>query len=303
MELRHLRGFLAVAQEQSFTRAAHRLHMAQPPLSQRIRELEQELGVRLFERNTRKVSLSHAGKTFFDAVQPLFVQLDQAVEACRQADRGESGRLRVGYTGRASHVLLPRLVLAFRQRCPEVVLDIEGPLATGALRLALLDGQLDVALCFLPLTDTGIASRSFAASEFVLALPASHPLAGHDEVPLALLANEPFVGYPANKGFHLRDAMDAECRRAGFQPRVVRESETSQVLLCLIAAGAGVSIIPRELQSLDEIGGVVFKSLGPDAHRLSHGLAWLPGNHNPALHNLLALDLSQPLQKNPAPTP
>lgn len=176
-------------------------------------------------------------------MQPLFVQLDQAVEACRQADRGETGRLRVGYTGRASHVLLPRLVLAFRQRFPEVVLDIEGPLATGALRLALLDGQLDVALCFLPLTDTGIASRSFAASEFVLALPASHALAERDEVPLALLAQEAFVGYPANKGFHLRDAMDAECRRAGFQPRVVRESESSQVLLCLIAAGAGVSII------------------------------------------------------------
>ena len=292
MELRHLRGFLAVAQEQSFTRAAHRLHMAQPPLSLRIRELEEELGVKLFERHTRKVALSHAGQAFFDAVEPLFVQLDQAVEACRQADRGESGRLRVGYTGRASHWLLPRVMVAFRRQFPHVLLDIEGPLPTGTLRLKLLDGELDAALCFLPLADAGIETREFAASEFVLAVPASHRLARLDPLPLSLLANEAFVGYPSNKGFHLRDAMDAECLRAGFRPRVVRESETSQVLLCLVASGAGASIVPRELQAQEGVEGVVFKSLGPDAVRLSHGMAWLTANRNPALRSLLSLDLA-----------
>ncbi|RZI98848.1 MAG: LysR family transcriptional regulator, partial [Haliea sp.] len=100
MELKHLKGFVAVAQEQSFTRAAQRLHMAQPPLSLRIRELEEELGVRLLERHTRKVRLSHAGEVFLAGIEPLFIQLDQAVEACRQADRGESGQLCIGYTGR-----------------------------------------------------------------------------------------------------------------------------------------------------------------------------------------------------------
>ncbi len=294
MELRHLRGFLAVAQEQSFTRAARRLNMAQPPLSLRIRELEEEIGVKLFERHTRKVSLSHAGKTFLDAVEPLFFQLDQAVEAARRADRGQTGRLRLGYTGRASHLLLPRVMVAFRRQLPQVVLEIEGPLPTGTLRLRLLDGQLDAALCFLPLADAGIETRVFAASDFVLAMPASHPLARLESLPLSLLANESFVGYPSNKGFHLRDAMDAECMRAGFRPRVVRESETSQVLLCLVASGAGLSIVPRELQTQDAVEGVVFKTLGAGAHSLSYGMAWLSANRNPALRSLLSLDLALP---------
>lgn len=297
MELRHLKGFLAVAQEQSFTRAAQQLHMAQPPLSQRIRELEEELGVKLFERCTRRVHLTQAGETFLEGVQSIFLQLDKAVEACRHVERGEAGMLRVGYTGRASQQLLPRVVLHFRQRYPDVQLDIQGPHPTGLLRSRLLDGQLDVALCFLPLRDAQIETRSFISSEFVLALPAGHALAAQDHVSLAALAHEPFVGYPSNQGFHLRDGMDAACRDAGFTPHVVHESETSQVLICHIAAGTGVSVIPTELQELEHLGGVVFKSLGPKAPRLQHGMAWLRSNRNPALRNLLGLDLTE----NPRP--
>jgi DNA-binding transcriptional LysR family regulator len=289
MELRHLRGFMAVAQEQSFTRAAERLHMAQPPLSQRILELERELGVRLFDRHTRQVSLSAAGRAFLEGIEPVFAQLDQAAEASRRAHRGEAGRLRLGFTGRASHHLLPRLVQAFHARHPGVALDIEGPLATGPLKAALLNGSLDAALCFLPLGGDGIATRAFARSELALFLPAAHPLAGRRSVSLAALAGEPFVGYPANRGFHLREAMDAECQRAGFTPRVVRESEASQVLLCLIAAGAGVSVLPRELEALEEFGGVVLKPLRPKARALQHGLAWMAANRSPALVNLLAI--------------
>ena len=293
MELRHLKGFLAVAQEQSFTRAAEKLHMAQPPLSQRIRELEEELGVKLFERCTRSIHLTQAGASFLEGVQSIFLQLEQAVEACRQVDRGQTGLLRVGYTGRASHQLLPRLVLHFRQHFPDVQLDIQGPHPTGLLRSRLLDGQLDVALCFLPLRDAQIETRGFIGSEFLLALPASHPLAKHPQVSLAELANERFVGYPSNQGFHLRDCMDDACRAAGFTPHVVHESETSQVLICHIAAGTGVSVIPAELQQLEHLGGVVFKSLGENAPRLEHGMAWMRNNRNPALHNLLGLDLTE----------
>jgi DNA-binding transcriptional LysR family regulator len=291
MELRHLRSFLAVARERSFTRAAERLHMAQPPLSQRIRQLEQELGVVLFERHTRRVTLSHAGQVFADEVDKLLGQLEQAVEACRRADRGATGSLRVGYSGRASHLLLPRLIHAFRTRFPDVLLDLVGPSPSGTLRTQLLDDALDVALCFLPLDAPGLATRSLARIEFVLALPATHARAGDAQVPLAALAADPFVAYPSNQGFLLRDAMDAECERAGFVPRVVRESETSQVLLCLVAAGVGASIVPRELQYQEDIAGVVFKPLGEGAVRLSHGMAWLEGNANPALRNLLGLDL------------
>lgn len=272
--------------------------MAQPPLSQRIRQLEEELGVQLFERHTRRVTLTHAGQTFYAEVEGLLGQLNRAVDACQRAHRGEIGQLRLGYSGRASHLLLPRLLLAFRTRFPEVALDLIGPLPSGALRTKLLEDQLDVALCFLPLSHPAIATRSFADIEFVLALPATHPLAQQERIELSALANEPFVAYPSNQGFLLRSSMDAECARAGFTPRVVRESETSQVLLCLVAAGTGVSIIPRELQYQEEIGGIVFKPLGPGALRLAHGMAWLQDNTHPALSNLLSLDLPEPTQRN-----
>lgn len=197
----------------------------------------------------------------------------------------------MGHSGRASPLLLPRRIHAFRSRLADVLLDLVGPSPSGTLKAQLLDDALDVALCFLPLDAPGIATRSLARIAFVLALPATHARAGDAQVPLVALAADPFVAYPSNQGFLLRDAMDAECGCAGFVPRVVRESENSQVLLCLVAAGMGASIVPRELQYQEEIAGVVFKPLGEGAVRLGHGMAWREGNANPALRNLLALDL------------
>jgi len=288
MELRHLISFIVVAEEQSFTRAALRLHIAQPPLSQRIRELEDELGARLFERSTRKVALTTAGRAFLDHVRGLPRQLDEAVQACRRAQRGETGKLRLGYTGRASQAQLPRLLGQLRHAYPDVMLDIQGPLPTGALRLKLLEDELDAALCFLPIEGPGLQTRVSLESEFAMALPASHPMARARRLALRQLQAEPFVAYPSGQGFHLRQAMEAICRDAGFAPRVVRESEASQTLLCLIAAGVGVGLIPREIEALN-IEGVVFRALPRQARRIQHGLAWRQGNDNPALGRLLDL--------------
>jgi len=288
MELRHLISFIVVAEERSFTRAALRLHIAQPPLSQRIRELEDELGARLFERSTRKVALTSAGRAFLDHVRGLPRQLDEAVQACRRAQRGETGKLRLGYTGRASQAQLPRLLGQLRHAYPDVMLDIQGPLPTGALRLKLLEDELDAALCFLPIEGPGLQTRVSLESEFAMALPASHPMARARRLALRQLQAEPFVAYPSGQGFHLRQAMEAICRDAGFVPRVVRESEASQTLLCLIAAGVGVGLIPREIEALN-IEGVVFRALPRQARRIQHGLAWRQGNDNPALGRLLDL--------------
>jgi len=288
MELRHLISFIVVAEEQSFTRAALRLHIAQPPLSQRIRELEDELGARLFERSTRKVALTTAGRAFLDHVRGLPRQLDEAVQACRRAQRGETGKLRLGYTGRASQAQLPRLLGQLRHAYPDVMLDIQGPLPTGALRLKVLEDELDAALCFLPIEGPGLQTRVSLESEFAMALPASHPMARARRLALRQLQAEPFVAYPSGQGFHLRQAMEAICRDAGFVPRVVRESEASQTLLCLIAAGVGVGLIPREIEALN-IEGVVFRALPRQARRIQHGLAWRQGNDNPALGRLLDL--------------
>jgi DNA-binding transcriptional LysR family regulator len=292
MELKHLRSFMTVAQERSFTRAAERLHMAQPPLSQRIKQLEEEIGAQLFERNTRSVALTEAGKVFHAEAGKALDQLAHAVEACRRASRGEIGLLRLGYSGRASHMLLPRLLLSFRSAFPEVELDLDGPHPSGALREKLLDGQLDVALCFLPISDPEIESCDYADIDFVMVMPSDHRLASGAALNLAAFAEEPFVAYPGGQGFLLRDTMDAQCRRAGFEPRVVRESPNSQVLMCLVAAGVGVSIVPRELQYQEEIVGLTFKPLGEGALRLTHGMAWKKGNANPALKSLLSLDIA-----------
>ena len=288
MEWRHLISFIVVAEERSFTRAALRLHIAQPPLSQRIRELEDELGARLFERSTRKVALTSAGRAFLDHVRGLPRQLEEAVQACRRAQRGETGKLRLGYTGRASQAQLPRLLGQLRHAYPDVMLDIQGPLPTGALRLKLLEDELDAALCFLPIEGPGLQTRVSLESEFAMALPASHPMARARRLALRQLQAEPFVAYPSGQGFHLRQAMEAICRDAGFVPRVVRESEASQTLLCLIAAGVGVGLIPREIEALN-IEGVVFRALPRQARRIQHGLAWRQGNDNPALGRLLDL--------------
>lgn len=301
MELKHLRSFITVAQERSFTRAAARLHMAQPPLSQRIKQLEDELGAQLFERNTRKVSLTKAGQVFYDEARQALDQIARAIASCRRASKGEIGELRLGYSGRASHLLLPRLLLAFRAAFPEVELDLDGPHPSGTLRDKLIEDQLDVALCFLPLAAPEIESRNYADIDFVLVMPSDHRLAQRPDLDLAAFAEEPFVAYPGGQGFLLRDTMDAQCRLAGFDPRVVRESPNSQVLMCLVAAGVGVSIVPRELQYQEEIVGLSFKPLGPGALRLAHGMAWKRGNTNPALRNLLSLEIPQVAGKRHGP--
>ncbi|MCD0505376.1 LysR substrate-binding domain-containing protein [Bordetella petrii] len=288
MELRHLFSFIVVAEEASFTRAARRLHIAQPPLSQRIRELEDEVGARLFERSTRKVALTSAGQAFLEHVRGLPRLIDDAVEASRRAQAGQTGKLRLGYTGRASQAQLPRLLSRLRQAYPDIMVDIQGPLPTGALRLMLLEDELDAALCFLPVQGPGLSTRVSLESELAMALPASHPYAQARRLHLRQLQAEPFVAYPSGQGFHLRQAMEVICRDAGFVPRVVRESAASQTLLCLIAAGVGVGLIPREIQALN-VEGVVFRALPKSARRVQHGLAWRQDNANPVLGRLLEL--------------
>lgn len=288
MELRHLYSFLVVAEERSFTRAALRLHIAQPPLSKRIRELEDELGVQLFSRSTRKVDLTEAGRAFQRHISALPAFIDEAVQASRRAHRGETGTLRIGYTGRASQSQLPGLMSRLRQVYPDIALDLHGPATTGALRIKLLEGELDVALCFLPIDGPDIATRATTEIEFAVALPANHPLARLSVVKPEQVQSEPFVAYPAGKGFHLRMAMESICREAGFAPHVIRETDASQSLLCQIAAGTGIGLIPMETAALN-IEGVEFRPLPAGTLRLQHGLAWRADNSNPVLARLLEL--------------
>ncbi len=269
MELRHVRYFLAVAEERHISRAAERLGIQQPPLSQQIRALERELEVRLFHRRARGVELTDAGRAFLPQAQEVLAQLERAKDAARRASRGEEGRLCVGVTSTASfNPLVPRSIRAFREACPLVSLVIEESLSNESVE-RLLNGQLDVAFIRTSVTDDGpLAVDRLLEEPLVVALPSHHVLAGgspHNAVAFASLANEVFILYgPPGTGMY--DAAIAACHAAGFNPRVGHVGASTQQAprigstLNLVAAGLGVTLVPESLQRLN-LDGVVYRAL------------------------------------------
>lgn len=202
MELRHLTAFTAVAEELHFGRAAKRLQMAQPPLSQQIRQLEKELGVQLFERNTRSVRLTSAGESFLEPVRTVLDDLDTAVRAAKAAGRGEYGRVTIGFAGASSHETLPLLTRAVRAAHPGIELAMKGQTYANVALSRVADGSLDLGFVRLPVTQPGVAHRVIDEEELLCALPSDHPLARLEAVPIGVLADEPFVSFPANSKLH-----------------------------------------------------------------------------------------------------
>ncbi|MGW4629177.1 LysR family transcriptional regulator [Streptomyces rubiginosohelvolus] len=288
MELRHLNAFLAVAEELHFGRAAKRLQMAQPPLSQRIRQLEKELGVQLFHRNTRSVRLTSAGETFLEPVRTVLDDLDTAVRAARSAGIGEYGRVTIGFAGASSHETLPRLTRAVRAAHPGLELVMTGQTYANTALSRVADGSLDLGFVRLPVARPGVAHRVIDEEELVCALPSDHPLARRETVPLDVLAGEPFVSFPANSGSTVRDAMTAACENAGFTPRIVQEAPDSYTILALVAAGVGVTLTVTSVQHIQQ-NGLVYRPLAGPAVRLRAALAWRADNPSAALRAVLAV--------------
>ncbi|MFJ3296800.1 LysR family transcriptional regulator [Streptomyces bacillaris] len=288
MELRHLNAFLAVAEELHFGRAAKRLQMAQPPLSQQIRQLERELGVQLFHRNTRSVRLTSAGESFLDPVRTVLDDLDTAVRAARSAGKGEYGRVAIGFAGASSHETLPRLTRAVRAAHPGLELVMTGQTYANTALSRVADGSLDLGFVRLPVTRPGVVHRVIDQEELVCALPSDHPLARRVSVPLDVLAGEPFVSFPANSGSTVRDAMTEACESAGFTPRVVQEAPDSYTILALVAAGVGVTLTVTSVQHIQQ-NGLVYRRIAGPPIRLSAALAWRPDNPSAALRAVLAV--------------
>ncbi|MFL3867907.1 LysR family transcriptional regulator [Streptomyces griseobrunneus] len=288
MELRHLDAFLAVAEELHFGRAAKRLQMAQPPLSQQIRQLERELGVQLFHRNTRSVRLTSAGESFLDPVRTVLDDLDTAVRAARSAGKGEYGRVAIGFAGASSHETLPRLTRAVRAAHPGLELVMTGQTYANTALTRVADGSLDLGFVRLPVTRPGVAHRVIDQEELICALPSDHPLARLVSVPLDVLAGEPFVSFPANSGSTVRDAMTEACERAGFTPRVVQEAPDSYTILALVAAGVGVTVTVTSVQHIQQ-NGLVYRRIAGPPIRLRAALAWRPDNPSAALRAVLAV--------------
>jgi len=286
MELRHLRYFAAVAETCHFGRAAERLHMAQPALSQAIRQLEAELGAALLTRTTRQVSLTPAGEFLYDEARRLLRQVDDAVTGVRRVADGRKGLVRVGFTGTAAFTQLPRFARALQQHLPEVALDVHADMLTPAQSSGLREGSLDLAVLRPPVTGGGLEVRTIEVEPLVLALSADHRLVEEPVISLADLSTEPFVTY-SGKDSAVNEAVLQACRAAGFTPRREHEAAGTAVLLPLVAAGLGVALVPGSVRSVP-LAGVVFREV-VDAGSIELALAWRRDDPSPLVRSVLAV--------------
>ena len=285
-ELRHLRCFVAVAEELHFGRAARRLGMAQPPLSQQIQRLEARLGVSLFRRSRRHVELTDAGSALLAGAGELLAQAARLEEAVHRVEAGASGTIRMGFVGSAVHEVLPALLRRFRERFPEATV-VPAEFSTTEQVAALQDGTLDAGLVRLPVETERIATLRLVEEHLVVALPDFHPLAARKRVPLAALADQPFVlwGRDRNPLFH-DEVVDA-CRDAGFSPDVVQEAGEMPTIVSLVAAGLGVSLVPASMERVRS-DGVAYRPVHGHAVRIALALAWRRDQPSALVRNFVA---------------
>ncbi|TFV63798.1 LysR family transcriptional regulator [Geodermatophilus sp. DF01-2] len=287
MDLHQLEAFLAVAEELHFGRAAERLHMAQPPLSRMIKQLERDLGAVLFERTTRSVRLTSAGEALIKPAQEVLEGCRLVRSAVRGAGQGETGRVRLGFAGPSSYLLVGQLARLVRQRQPGIELNLQSvTYAYEALRLV-IEGSMDLALVRFAVEPPGIASRVVAEEHYVLVVPEGHRLAGRSEVSMADCRDEAFVALPADPGSSVRDAFVRACYEVGFAPNIVQVAPDSWTVMALVAAGVGVTwSIDTALANM-RTDGIVVVPLAEGREPSYARLAWRAKDDNPALREVL----------------
>lgn len=271
IDLRQLRYFLMVAEEGHITRAAERLGMQQPPLSQRIKAIERQLDVRLFHRKARGVEMTDAGRALFENARVMLAQFDQVIETTRRTARGEQGRIRLGVTPTGPfHPFVPRVIRAFRQAYPLVSLTLEEH-TSNKLVENLRNERVDAAFIRTrPADPQGLVFNPLLDEELVVALPEDHVLASDDAnhnkpLPLKALAGETFIIQGSQYGLGLYASTIAACRAAGFDPKIGQESPRLASTLNLVAIGLGVSIVPTSLRRM-HVEGVAYRRLRGSTH-------------------------------------
>jgi DNA-binding transcriptional LysR family regulator len=284
MEIRQLRYFVTVARTRHFGQAAERLHMAQSPLSQAIRQLEAQVGATLFNRTTRRVDLTPAGESFLRDAERILASVETAKERVQRIGDGHSGLLRVGCTGLAAYRHLPQLARIAARELPDLILRFVPDLLTPAQEEALADDRIDLAVLRPPLRRTGLALREIARERLVLAVGQQHRLSGDALVALAELRDEDFVGY-ARPDSVVNAAVTQACLAAGFLPRRTHEAAETSIVLTLVAAGLGIALLPESALAL-RVDGVRFVAVADDAH-VDLALAWRRDDVNPALARLV----------------
>jgi DNA-binding transcriptional LysR family regulator len=264
MELRHLRYFQAVAEELSFSKAARRLHIAQPALSRAVKELEEKIGAVLMLRNRRTVSLTEAGAVLLHEIGILFQRVDDAVKRVQRTAAGEEGELRVGYIGPPTQAFLGRLLAEFRRQYPRVSVILEERTPERVWEMVARD-RLEIGLTRPVLAQHahGLHTTVLRREPFHAVLPAGHPLTKKREVPWRTLAGEPLVILARREGVGSHDAILAACRRAKFTPRFVHMPSVIHTVLSYVEAGAGIGIVPDSVAAVGAGGPLIFRPLVP----------------------------------------
>lgn len=285
MELRHLRYFAAVAETRHFGRAAERLHMAQPALSQSIRQLENELGTALFTRTTRQVRLTPAGEFLREEAARVLNAVDDSVRGVRRIAEGRQGLVRISFTGSAAATQLPRIARILKQELPGLSLEVHADLLTPAQVAGLDDGSLDLGVLRPPTAGDGLDLRTIEIEPLVLAVAADHRLATEPVVSMADLRTEDFVLF-ADPSSVLNEAVLRSCREAGFAPRHQHQAAGIAVMLPLVAADMGVALVPASVRAAP-LAGVVFRDVA-DAASIELALAWRSDSPSPSVLAVLS---------------
>jgi DNA-binding transcriptional LysR family regulator len=285
MELRHLRYFLAVAQELNFGRAAQKLRIAQPPLSQQIRALEQELGVELFSRSKHKVELTRAGADLAKEAAHILSRVRRMEEQASLLSQGQTGTLVISSGPTIMATVLRRSLPAFTQRYPKVSMEFRDYLSARSLT-ALKEGTVDVGFVVPPSRTDGLSTEEVLTEPIVAALPTNHALANRKELALGELAEEPFITLSTRVAQGYRDQVIAYCREEGFEPKMLHETTSIWANLLLVETGVGVTLLPSSARTVFA-HRIAYIPLSSPAASIKYVVAWRRDNRSPALHAFL----------------
>lgn len=289
LELRHLRYFLAIADEMNFGQAAEKLNIAQPGLSQQIQMLEQILDVTLFDRSRRRLRMTLAGEMFETEAREIMAHVERATQVAQRAARGEVGRLAIGYVGSAAYTgMLTNLVGEFRGNHPLVDLEISEVEMLRQLE-AIAQGRLDIGFIRPPVPlPQGIASVPVLAEELLIALPSSHRQAGQQKVSLRELSEETFITpqHPPQVSFHAHTVN--ACAAAGFQPRLGSQGRDFMTIASMVSVGLGIALVPQSVHCI-QLPNVVYRPVSETLPKAELSVAFRRGDASMAVKNFIAL--------------
>jgi DNA-binding transcriptional LysR family regulator len=296
MELRQLTYFVAVAEELNFSRAAGRMYLSQPALSQQVHKLEQELGVQLFDRSRNRIELTEAGATLLDGARRILVQVEKTTRSTREVGGAERSHLAVGFPEYANHTLVADILQAYQQRYPYVDFE-EHEIFTLQETLQQVEklrrGSLQAGFLLAPVQDDELSSETILDIELVAAIPDTHPLAANDEIMMKDLADERIILFSRRFHPYCYDYVVGCCKKAGFEPEVVQRNEpqlySGATTYRMVASGVGVGIVARPLVSPSRLPGVVFRPLREPSPVLELAVTWKADDPSPNLQAFLEI--------------